>query len=164
MIRFDAVLVAADFDDASATALAYGRTLARAFGARLHVLHVVDDVKATTAAAFHPDTFEDMQVHVEKGARHRLDALLTDGDRETLHATAVVRVSSAIPNTIVEYARTAHVDLIIVGTHGRGVVSRVLLGSVAEKVVRTAPCPVLVVRPDEHDFIAPEPIGVQTHL
>ncbi|MGE3513217.1 MAG: universal stress protein, partial [Vicinamibacterales bacterium] len=57
---------------------------------------------------------------------------------------------------IVEYANEAHVDLIIIGTHGRGGVAKLLMGSVAERVVRTANCPVLTVRHPEREFIAPD--------
>jgi nucleotide-binding universal stress UspA family protein len=56
---------------------------------------------------------------------------------------------------IVRYAQEANIDLIVLGTHGRGGLAHMLLGSVAEKVVRKAPCPVLTVRHPEHEFVAP---------
>jgi nucleotide-binding universal stress UspA family protein len=56
--------------------------------------------------------------------------------------------------------RTGKIDLIVIGTHGRTGVSRFLMGSVAEHVVRTAPCPVLVVRPSAHEFVVPDPVAV----
>ena len=153
MEKFAEVLVASDFDDASLEALSCGRSLAGVYGARLHLLHVVDDASATMAAAFHPDTFDDLQAHVEQGAQHRLEGLLTRSDRERLRATAAVRVSRAVADTIVEYARIAQIDLIVVGTHGRKAVSRLFLGGVAERVVRTAACAVLVVRPETHEIV-----------
>ena len=56
---------------------------------------------------------------------------------------------------ILRYAKEQQIDLIVMGTHGRGAVSHLLIGSVAENVVRKAPCPVLTIRHPEHDFIMP---------
>ena len=58
--------------------------------------------------------------------------------------------------TIVEYAELNHIDLIVTGTHGRGAVAHLLMGSVAERIVRTAPCPVLTVRHPEREFVVPD--------
>jgi nucleotide-binding universal stress UspA family protein len=66
-------------------------------------------------------------------------------------------LTSAAPAlAIVEYASANGIDLIVVGTHGRRAVAHLLMGSVAERVVRTAPCPVLTVRHPEHEFIRPD--------
>jgi len=59
------------------------------------------------------------------------------------------------PQAIVDYAKSANIGLIVMGTHGRGAVVQLLVGSVAERVVRTAPCPVLTVRHPEREFVAP---------
>jgi nucleotide-binding universal stress UspA family protein len=64
----------------------------------------------------------------------------------------------------VEFAKEAHVDIIVVGTHGRGPVAHLFMGSVAERVVRTAPCPVLVVRPYEHEFILSDHVGIAARI
>jgi nucleotide-binding universal stress UspA family protein len=68
-----------------------------------------------------------------------------------------VLASNAPATAIVEYANEEGVDLIVLGTHGRGAVAHLLVGSVAERVVRTAPCPVLTVRHPEHEFVVTEP-------
>jgi nucleotide-binding universal stress UspA family protein len=68
----------------------------------------------------------------------------------------VVRTSNATAAAIVDYAKTLNADLIVMGTHGRGPVSHLFIGSVAERVVRTAPCPVLTVRHPEREFVAPD--------
>jgi universal stress protein A len=164
MILLNSVLVATDFGETSASALAYGRNLARAFGGRLHVLHAAEKVTATAAAEFYLQDRDELQRAVEEAAALRLMALLTADDLKTLGAQPEVRVSSDAARTIVEYAKATHVDLIVVGTHGRGGVSRLMMGSVAEKVVRTAPCPVLVVRPNEHEFIVPGPVGAHARI
>jgi nucleotide-binding universal stress UspA family protein len=164
MILLNSVLVATDFGETSASALAYGRNLARAFGGKLHVLHIAEQVTATAAAEFYLQDRVELQRAVEEAAVLRLKALVTTSDLATLGAQPVVRVSADPARAIVEYAKAAHVDLIVVGTHGRGAVSRLMMGSVAEKVVRTAPCPVLVVRPNEHEFILPDPVGVHARI
>ena len=117
------ILLATDFSAASEPAVDVARAWARHFGARVHLVHVAspDDVGLTgllagLAASFTP-------------------------------SPTVVRVlpGGAPATAIVRYARAANVDLIVMGTHGRTGVSRVLLGSVAERVARTAPCPVVTV-------------------
>ena len=156
MIRLKTVLVATDFGESSEAALTYGRDLARAFDATLHVLHIVQNVYTVWGTEAYISVLPDLQRDVEDAARVRLEALLSDEDRMALHATAVVRTSSAPAAAIVEYAHDAKIDLIIMGTHGRGAVAHMLMGSVAERVVRTAPCPVLTVRHPEREFVLPD--------
>jgi nucleotide-binding universal stress UspA family protein len=159
MIVIKNVLVATDFSPASDTALAYGRELARNFGATLHVLHVVENVYAymvgTDAAigAMIPST---LQAELEKAAQRQLDAVVGEDDRRELHAKAVLLTGNGAAIEIVTYARETGIDIIVVGTHGRGPMSHLLMGNVAEKVVRTAPCPVLTVRHPEHEFVLPD--------
>jgi nucleotide-binding universal stress UspA family protein len=61
---------------------------------------------------------------------------------------------------IVDYAREYDIDLIVMGTHGRGALAQLMMGSVAERVVRIAPCPVLTVRHPEHEFVQPDTLLV----
>ena len=68
-----------------------------------------------------------------------------------------------IAATIVAYAREKDIDLIVVGTHGRGLAAHLLMGSVAERVVRTAPCPVLTVRHPQREFVTPDALVAVTH-
>jgi nucleotide-binding universal stress UspA family protein len=158
MIELDSVLIATDFGESSDAALTYARDLARAFGATLRILHVTEDVSARPAAHFYPETYEALQTHIDEAARHRLQGLLLPDEREGLHVTSIVRAAPAVAEAIVAYAREAGVHAIVVGTHGRAPVSRLLMGSVAEKVVRTAPCPVLVVR-DTRTFAVPDRVS-----
>jgi nucleotide-binding universal stress UspA family protein len=155
MIVLKNVLVATDFSEPSEVAMAYGRDLARSYESTLHLLHVVEDVnlryspEAVIAAA-------DLQKDLETRSLRDLDALVTDDDRRTLKVVPCVETHVSIPAGITEYAQAHAVDLIIVGTHGRGPVKQFFMGSVAERVVRTAPCPVLTVRQNEREFIAPD--------
>ncbi len=155
MVVLKNILVATDFSEPSAVAMAYGRDLARSYDATLHVLHVVEDVMMR----YSPEVgfaIPDLQRDLEKAARRDLDAAITDDDRKTLKVVAVVETSFNVPGGITEYAKAHTIDLIIVGTHGRGAVKQLLMGSAAERVVRSAPCPVLTVRAKERDFIAPD--------
>lgn len=132
------ILVATNFDDASEAALKFGRELARAFGAKLHLFHAVDN-------AFLSPTIADPRL-IEEGARLQLEHTLTADDRRNFGACAALETSDFPADAVVAYAREHGVDLIVTGTHGRTGLSRAVIGSVAEKIVRTAPCPVLTVK------------------
>ncbi|HSJ39708.1 MAG TPA: universal stress protein [Xanthobacteraceae bacterium] len=155
MVALKNILVATDFSEPSGVALAYGRDLARAYKARLHVLHVVENImiRYSSEVGF---AVPDFQGDLEEAARRDLNALITDDDRRTLDVVAVVETGVNLADAVVEYAKANDIDLIVAGTHGRGAVQHFLMGSVAERVVRTAPCPVLTVRAHEREFIAPD--------
>lgn len=155
MVALKNILVATDFSEPSAVALAYGRDLARTYHARLHVLHVVEDVMLR----FTPEVGligPDVQADLEAIGKRNLDAIITDDDRRTIDLVPVIDKGINMAEVITKYANANAIDLIVTGTHGRGVVKHFLMGSVAERVVRTAPCPVLTVRAHERDFIAPD--------
>jgi glycine betaine transporter len=145
------ILVATDFGAASDSALAYGRELSHAFGATLHVLHVRENSFFRPIAA-------DAQ-SLDRAALHHIERRLTEEDRRELHARAVLETSDATADAITDYARENAVDLIVMGTHGRTGIEHALAGSVAERVVRTAPCPVLTVRCAEREFVVPACVG-----
>jgi nucleotide-binding universal stress UspA family protein len=157
MIALKKILVATDFSEPSDAALAYGRELARTFGASLTVLHIVDNI-LTRAYGVEGVVLSDrdLQREIETSAQRQMDALLFDEDRKTLGAVGLVMTSNSPSAAIVTYAHDASVDLIVMGTHGRGAIAQLLMGSVAERVVRTAPCPVLTVRHPEHEFVLPD--------
>ena len=155
MITLKNILVATDFGGPSAVALGYGRDLARSYQAKLHVLHVVEDI----AMRYAPEVgfaLPQLQEDLDKVARRELDRLITDDDRRTLSVVPVIETGINVTTTITNYAKANAIDLIVMGTHGRGAVQHFLMGSVAERVVRTAPCPVLTVRQHEREFIAPD--------
>jgi nucleotide-binding universal stress UspA family protein len=159
MIHMKNILVATDFSEASDAALAYGRTLARTFGATLHVIHVAENVMMRNAG-FGGESYvmllPDLQRDIEEAAQKQLDELLIDNDRPATPTRSSVITSIVPAQAIVEYAKTNTVDLIVIGTHGRGGVARLILGSVAERVVRTASCPVLTVHHPEREFVLPD--------
>jgi nucleotide-binding universal stress UspA family protein len=142
------ILVATDFGEAAETALAYGRALAHTFGASLHLLHVKENTFFRPIAGDPHPSYE--------AALRNVNQRLTDDDNRLLRAEAVVEISDDPADAIVQYARTADIDLIVTGTHGRTGVEHALIGSVAERVVRTTPCPVLTVRHPEREFVLPD--------
>lgn len=144
-----------DFSKFSKNALTYAIAFAEKFGAELHLLHVVQDL-----ALFVPEAITDAPPVVPpveqfvEAARTALDRVL----KECCPPGVTVRpeVVEGTPfHEIIAYARDKDVDLIVMGTHGHTGLVHVLLGSVAEKVVRKAPCPVLTVRHPEHEFVHP---------
>jgi nucleotide-binding universal stress UspA family protein len=157
MVVLKQIVVATDFGEAAGVALNYGRELARTFGASLDVLHVCDNVIARGLGVdgFTVD-YTTLQGDVEAAARRQLDALLDEEDRTMLHAKPVLVTSSTPAGAIVEYAQQSNADLILMGTHGRSAVAHFLMGSVAERVVRVAPCPVLTMRHSEREFLWPD--------
>ena len=157
MISLKAILVATDFGEASDAALVYGRTLARTFGATLHVVHVTESVYITTfGAETYTAMAPELQRDLDESARKQLNELLIDSDGSNPPTISAIMTSNNPAAAIVEYAKDKHVDLIITGTHGRAGVAHMVLGSVAERVVRSAPCPVLTVRHPEHEFVQPD--------
>ncbi len=164
MIAIKNILVGTDFSAPSEAALIYGRNFARAHSATLHVVHVSDDVAArvVTLTGPLPDVGR-LQSELETESRRRLDEVLTDDDRRALHARAVVLTSATPAQTLLWYARDANIDLIIVGTHGRTGIAHFFMGSVAQHIVRSAPCPVLTVRHPEREFVVPDALQVTAH-
>ena len=149
MIALKSILVATDFGEASGAALAYGRELARTFGATLHVLHVADDVYVRLGGDAYMAVLPELQKDLEVAAQRQLDELLVDNDPIPLPVKKAVLTSSATAGAIVQYARDLGIDLIVVGTHGRTGLAHFVLGSVAERIVRRSPVPVLTVRRTE---------------
>lgn len=147
MISIRRILVPTDFSDCASPAVRYGAELAEKFGAELVLLHVVPDAVLALPDAVMPTPVPaaNLDVLTDSG-KQGLANLITAEKLEARKPRAEVRIGSPAAE-VVAAAKDLHTDLICIGTHGRGGLSRVLLGSVAEEVVRHAPCPVLTVRP-----------------
>jgi nucleotide-binding universal stress UspA family protein len=155
VISLQNILLATDFSEPSAAALEYAKSLALKFGGCIHVLHVLEDLAAhawTTEVyvAALPGVHEEM----ERQARERLDGMFPREERDKYRVRTELRTGSPFVE-VVRYARDEKIDLIVMGTHGRGPIAHMLLGSVAERVVRKAPCPVLTVRHPQQEFVHP---------
>jgi nucleotide-binding universal stress UspA family protein len=162
MIALKRILVATDFSEASHAAVRYGLALAQRFDARVHLLHAAgrQDVQVMVERQRVIDEFlrDANEPAVRHNTAHELMAdLLTAPDGTSVAAECVLRASG--PGgpyvEIVRYAVEREIDLIIVGSHGRGFIGHMFMGSVAEKVVRNAPCPVLTVHHPQHEFVLP---------
>lgn len=155
MIKLEKILLPTDMSEFSEHALRYACEFARRFDSELHLLNVVQDVVAMVpepGMAF-PAPGEYMQ-ELQQASREALDQLPDPQWVEGVSIVRDVRVGTPFVE-VVRYAKAVDIDLIVIGTHGRGGLAHVLLGSTAERVVRKAPCPVLSVRPEGHDFVMP---------
>jgi nucleotide-binding universal stress UspA family protein len=156
MIRMTKVLVPTDFSEPSRKALAYGQALASAFGASLHVLHAVEEPLTQGWTGYGvASVLPGLREEAMSEAQRRLDDAVPASVRDAQPTELVIRVGDPFAE-IVRFARERGADVIVMGTHGRGGMAHLLLGSVAERVVRTAPCPVLTVREKEHEFVVAE--------
>jgi nucleotide-binding universal stress UspA family protein len=141
------ILVPVDFSAHSEKAIRYATTLANKFGARLSLLHVIEDPFVTGAWQAEvfvpniPELLNDLIKAAKTQLAERRKDLAAHG---FIIETAVITGRPA--TAIVEQASTGKFDLVVMGTHGRTGLSHALLGSVAERVVQKAPCPVLTVR------------------
>ena len=155
MISLSHILVPYDFSETSAAAVRYAITLARNSRARITFLHVGNSAQADFDTEF-PIGLQDAR---EDAVRERLLKIVTPQEQVELAPQFVVRPGNPAVE-IVRYADEHGVDLIVMGTHGRGFVAHVVMGSVAEKVVRTAFCPVLTVRNPNRGVTVKEEIPV----
>ncbi len=143
---FTHILVPTDFSAPSDAALEYAKALAMRFNASLHLIHVVEHPLVT--GAFGTETYvaepSGFAAALKQDAENHLATRLTASERTWLRATMEILTGPAAP-TIVEAAGSLGVNLIVMGTHGRTGIAHAVMGSVAERVVRHAPCPVLTV-------------------
>ena len=147
------ILFPTDFSGPAKEAQKYAMTLADRFGAELHLLHVVPEVAMPLPDSTNAWTLPtaDLKLQVDAAERRLHQELGPDWaeERRTIHAAVV---GDAV-HEIVKYASKHEVGLIVIGTHGRTGLSHLLLGSVAEKLVRLATCPVLTVHPQGRQFL-----------
>jgi nucleotide-binding universal stress UspA family protein len=153
MIVLHNILVATDFGPSAGAALTHGRALAHRFGARLHLLHVMENSFLRASPA---------DPHAHKAAVLRTLHEQVAADGTALEPRVVLETSDNPSDAITEYATSANIDLIVMGTNGRGAMARMLVGSVAERVVRTARCPVLTVKYPEHGLVVPDEVQQTT--
>ena len=140
------ILAPTDFSDSSKKTLSDALELAQTFGATLSLLHVIEPPPYPIEGFVPPAMGADLLGDLERQASAELAQVLSEAHGATIEVTRAVAMGSPAQK-IVETAEAEHVDLIVMATHGRTGLSHLLIGSVAERVVRTAPCPVLTIRP-----------------
>ena len=155
-IQFERILFPTDFSDLSLVALRHARELTEVFNAQLHCLHIVDEAyqywstMGPESIPVGPPSEELLDL-----SNQRMDQFHREHLAE-LKQEPVTRVAMGRPFTgIIAYARDNNMDLIVMGTHGRGALAHMLLGSTTEKVVRKAPCAVMTVRTADQKFVMP---------
>ncbi len=155
MIKLQKILTPTDFSEFSAHALRYGCEFAKRFGAELHLLHVIDE-SLTLPDPLLGAPVPDSQIRdLQHSAETAMQNVLADDWLEGVKVAArVIQIGSPFVG-IIQYAKENEIDMIVMGTHGRTGLVHVMIGSTAERIVRKAPCPVLTVRPEEHDFVMP---------
>jgi universal stress protein A len=152
MIRLKRILVPTDFSESARHALTYGLSFAREYEAELVLLHVVEVVPVGYASDLFPAPMAAVFQEISAYARAEL-AKLAGLARERSVAVRELVTQGKPSAEIVRTARDEEVDMIVLGTHGKGVLDKALFGSTTERVVRGAPCPVLTCRLKEHEFV-----------
>lgn len=155
-IRLKTILVPVDFSDCGRKALQYAMPLAHQFGGQLILLYVVQEPYPVTE--FGGLALAQMENDLCADAAAELEKFAAEEVRPQVPVTTSVVVGTP-EIQIVDKAKSDNVDLIVISTHGRTGLKHIFIGSVVENVVRHAPCPVLVVRESEHEFVATEAIG-----
>lgn len=144
MTRIQRILVPVDFSDHSATAMEMAVDWAKQFGAKIRLLHCYE-IRPIWVTTYEMPVPEDYQVEIRKAASRQLQAWLEKVKAEGIEADATLSPCFA-KVAIADIAERDRSDLIIMGTRGRTGLKHIVLGSVAERTLRTAPCPVCIVR------------------
>jgi nucleotide-binding universal stress UspA family protein len=152
MIKLKKVLVPTDFSESARHAFTYGVSFAREYGAELVLLHVVENLTVGYASDLFPVPMAEVFQEISGYAKTELAKLGAQAREKGI----VVQEQVVMGKPSAEIIRFAHenaVDMIVLGTHGKGMLDQALFGSTTERVVRRAPCPVLTVRLAEHEFV-----------
>ncbi len=147
-MRIKRILLPTDLSEASISAFKYAKSLAEKYGASIYVLHILENLPPVLAIHALDLTVDRVEKNMEENARNQLEKIV----KENLKTKAKVQVfirKGLVDDEIVKFADEKKIDLIVMGTHGRTGIEYTLLGSIAEKVVRKAKCPVLTVKPEK---------------
>jgi nucleotide-binding universal stress UspA family protein len=154
MVSIRRILVPSDFSEPAAAALKYARALAEEFGSHLHIFHVVPEPFVYpwgTEISTMP--LVDLLAQSEALSNTRLAELIPKDQAPKGGLTTSTAIGTPV-DQILDYIDDSHIDLVVMGTHGRGPVGHLLLGSVAERIVRRSPVPVLTVKGDVRPAIS----------
>ena len=155
MLRIERILCPVDFSEPSARAYDSAQSLARNYQARLFLQHVVDFILPSYAYYADAVYISELFQTIRDGARKQLQAFAKSHTRNGVQPECVVQ-EGAVTDSIFSFAAAHKVDLIVIGTHGLKGGDRAALGSVTEKVLRKACCPVLVSRKPGNAVVAPD--------
>jgi universal stress protein A len=142
---FSKILYPVDFSDYAEEILEYAVAVASRFNSELHLIHVIPNLNYFTP--YESFLTPENMVAIERNIETEVDRDLTALAEKVSVPVKKVTKTGVTFVEIIEYVKEAGIDLVVMGTHGRSGIEHVLIGSVAEKVVRKAPCPVLTIRP-----------------
>jgi len=154
MLRIERILCPTDFSEFSEKAYDYALSLARHYGSEVLLQHVVRPLTLGYPEYAIPDSVDEFYGELRGHAEEQLREFAKVRAQDGAHSRVIVD-EGVVTDCILALAKEQAVDLIVMGTHGRRGFERLALGSVTEKVLRKAPCPVLVVRKPAHDFVVP---------
>lgn len=140
------ILVPTDFSEASKAALQYACQLADVLGASLSILHTVQAPYPASAYTEYHSLPQEFVERLEQEAMHGLGTALSADAQAKYRVRLVLRRGAAAPEILAYLAEHDEVGLVVMATHGRGGVARLMMGSVTDRIVRSAPCPVLTLR------------------
>lgn len=163
MLKVERILCPTDFSDFSERAFDYGLSLARQYNAQLYLLHIVRPVIIGYPEYAIPDSVNEFYGELREHAEEQLREFAKVHNKGGVHTTVVVE-EGVVTESILDFAQENAVDMIVMGTHGRRGLQRLTLGSVTERVLRKAACPVLAVRRPAHDFVVPGSKVEPVHL
>ncbi|OPX99196.1 MAG: hypothetical protein A4E62_02331 [Syntrophorhabdus sp. PtaU1.Bin002] len=150
---FKKVLCAVDFSEFTNQIVAYASEVAKRFDSELHLIHIIPNLNYFTPyeSFLTPENLVAIERNIEGEVEKDFDKIIKKLDMPVKKAikTGVTFVE------IIDYIKTEDIDLVVIGTHGRSGIEHILIGSVAEKVVRKSPCPVLTIRPKGKTFSMP---------
>jgi nucleotide-binding universal stress UspA family protein len=152
VIKLRKVLVPTDFSESARRAFSYGVSFAREFKAELVLLHVVENLTVGYASDLFPVPMAEVFQEISGYAKAELAKLAEEAKQKQVAVSELVAQGKPSAE-IIRYAAENAVDMIVLGTHGKGMLDQALFGSTTERVVRRAPCPVLTVRMAEHEFV-----------
>ena len=144
--KLDLILIPTDFSDLSCEAFSWATLLTKEFKAKIVIVHVISERVAAEMTAQPGNPWESVLEREDNAMIESFQSCLKSDIDQTVETQTLVKVGPAAEK-IIEAATEKNADLIIMTTHGRTGLSHALMGSVAEKVVRQAPCPVLTIRP-----------------
>ena len=150
---FKKILCPVDFSKFTEEVIAYAADIAKQYGAELHVLHVIPNLTYFTPyeSFLTPENLVAVEKNIQDEVERDFGKILKHIDMEIKR---VVKTGVAFVE-IIDYAKSEGIDLIVMGTHGRSGIEHILIGNVAEKVVRKSPCPVMSIRPKGKEFKMP---------
>jgi nucleotide-binding universal stress UspA family protein len=150
---FKKIVCPVDFSEFTDEILHYAVDIAKKYNAELHLIHIIPNLNYFTPyeSFLTPENLIAIERNIEKEVDKDFDKITKTLD---MSVQKVVKTGITFVE-IIDYIKTEGIDLVVMGTHGRSAIEHILIGSVAEKVVRKSPCPVLTIRPKGKSFLMP---------